>query len=144
MLSSLDQPFPGSSDSPNRHKGSVPHLYWQHSALSCCSMQITILNQSGNHANQYPVYNYWNHYSIPWSKAFSYGYVESYWRVSRWNPKSLAPWSWYQQSYLGVTWATVDYMKKVCVHLRIVKRNRSHWSNELGAVSLSVWSKDVE
>ena len=42
-------------------KGSVVRLCWLHSAVSCGCMQNTILNQSSNHANQYPIYNNWKY-----------------------------------------------------------------------------------
>ena len=52
--------FLRSVDIPNCPKSSVSHLCWSHSAVSCRCMQITISNQIGNHANQYPACNYQN------------------------------------------------------------------------------------
>ena len=47
--------FLGSVDFSNRPKESVPHLCWSHSVVSRRYMQITKLNYSGNHVNQYEV-----------------------------------------------------------------------------------------
>ena len=52
-------------------KGTVSHLWWSHSVLSCRCMQITILNQGGNRASQNLLCNYWKHCSVLWSWAFS-------------------------------------------------------------------------
>ena len=50
----------------------------------CCrSMQIVNLNQSGNHANQYPAYIYWIFFSILTSWSFSKGNAENYWSITR-------------------------------------------------------------
>ena len=50
--------FLESANLPICPENSLVHLYWSHSAVSHRCMQITILNQSGGHANQYPAYNY--------------------------------------------------------------------------------------
>ena len=46
----------------------VSHSCWSHSALSCRCVQITIWNQSGNHANQCPACYYQN----PWPSIFQW------------------------------------------------------------------------
>ena len=83
----------------------------------CRCTQIIISNHSGNYANLYPVCRYWDHCSVPWSRAFSEGDVQHYWSVTRWHIKSHTPFLWYQQSYPWVTWASVEenYMqRKTC------------------------------
>ena len=105
--------FPGCADFHNCPKGNVSHLCWMHSALMGCCNQITILNQCGNHTNEYPSCNYWNHCLVLWSWAFSQKTVENNWSVTRWHVKNPTPWSWYQQSYPGYTWTSEDdYMKR--------------------------------
>ena len=56
--------FFGNADFPNCPKSSASHLCWSHSGASCCSIQITISNQSCNHANQYPACNHWKYFSV--------------------------------------------------------------------------------
>ena len=60
FLQSQSTVFLPSADFPNCPKSSVSHLFWSHSTVSCRCMPITISNQIGNHANQYPACNYQN------------------------------------------------------------------------------------
>ena len=102
-----------SADLPNCPKGSVLHLCWSHSALSWRCMHITILNQSRSHADQYPTCSPWNDGSVLRSWPFLYEGVENNWSVTMWHLKILAPCLWGQQSYPGVTLASVaeNYME---------------------------------
>ena len=59
ILTCLGQLFQGSVDFYNWPKGNVLYILCSsHSAVSCRCMQITISNQSKNHANQYPACNH--------------------------------------------------------------------------------------
>ena len=62
---------------------------------------------SGNHANQYRASNYWKYCLIIRSWAFSEGDVGNYSSVTVCHLKIPAPYSWEQQSYSGVTWASI-------------------------------------
>ena len=61
-----------------------------HSALSCCCVQIIILNPNEYHANQYLACNYQNHCSLLGLWAFTYKEAERecYWGVTVWHIKS--------------------------------------------------------
>ena len=53
-------------------------------------MQVTISNQSGNHAKQYPAAcNYWKYCSVLRSWAFTEADVNNYWSVTRCRLKVL-------------------------------------------------------
>ena len=87
----LSQSFlPRSADLTNCPEGSVLHLCWSGSALSCHCVQITPCKQSRSHANQYPTSIKWNNCSVLRSWAFAYGGVENNWSVTRWHLRSLA------------------------------------------------------
>ena len=75
--------FLGSADFPSCQKGNVAYLCWSHSALRLRFMQITISNQSGNHANQYSVCNYWKHCSVLGSHVLRFDMVGC---IHRWLP----------------------------------------------------------
>ena len=129
LLSSPGQPpFTGLLISSIAPKGSVAHFCWSHSAVSCCFMQITIWNQSGNRVNHYP--------------------------ACKCNLKSLTLCSWEQQSYSGATWTSIEdnHIKRwsfPSTHLEAEEFFLSCpesgwiWSGELDALSLSAWSKRV-
>ena len=87
----LSQSFlPRSADLTNCPEGSVLHLCWSGSALSCHCVQITPCKQSRSHANQYPTSIKWNNCSVLRSWAFAHGGVENNWSVTRWHLRSLA------------------------------------------------------
>ena len=91
---------------------SVGYLCWSHSAVSSRCMQITISNQSGNHANQYLAYNYWKYCSFRRSRAFSELDVENYWSVTRYHLKSPVTRSWGHQSYPGPARIRVELTRR--------------------------------
>ena len=79
---------------------------------------INVLNQSGNHANKYPACNYWNHF-----RSSCHGLSRR--EMSRiTGVKTPIPCSRYQQSYPGITKASVEecYMKRY----RFLSTSRFH------------------
>ena len=97
--------FLGSPDLPNWPKSSVAHLCWSHSDVRCRCRQITILNQSGNPANQYPACNYLNIVQT------SEGDVENHGIITRCHLKSPKPCLREQQYYVGIYWKRLLHKK---------------------------------
>ena len=62
--------FPGSSDPPFCPTLSVANLFWSQSYASRHCMHITNSNQYNNHANRYPVSQYWKYWSVDRFGAF--------------------------------------------------------------------------
>ena len=64
----------------------------QHWSVAVCKLPYEA--KGGSHANQYPACNYWNYYSVLWSRAYSHTDVEHYWNITGCHFKSPAPGFW--------------------------------------------------
>ena len=76
--------------------------------ISRHGVQVTLSKHSDNHANQYPVCNYWKYCSVLRSWAFSKGDVKNYWSVTRCHLKISTSCMREQQSYLGATRVSIE------------------------------------
>ena len=141
------------ADFPICPRDRVAHLCWSHSVV------ITILNQSVNHANQYPACTHWKYCLVPKYWAFSEGDVDNYWGVTRYHLKILH----HVRDSSGLTQGVHRHLLKAitskedCALLRIMRRKsflsvfriRVGVIRQTGRLSvrsktcLSVWSKSV-
>ena len=95
--------------------------------------KVTISNQNGNQAHQYPACKYWKYFSVFRSWDSSERVVENYWSIKRCQLKIPTSCSWEWQSYPEAMWASIE---KDHAFLRIMKlksffssqRPGSRWS----------------